>query len=167
MIPDPLHPAVVHFPIVLALLLPIGAAVALWRIRRGAKWRPAWVLPVALAAALSLSTWFAVQTGGAQEDRVENVVPDKALDAHEEAAELMLTLSSVLLVVTAVGFAPGVIGKASRYVATAGAVGLVAAAMVVGHSGGQLVYKYNAASAYTGQGGGVAQAPSTAGEHDH
>lgn len=151
MLPEPLHPAVVHFPIVLALLLPIGAAVALWRIRRGTSWRRAWSVPVALAAALALSTWAAVQTGEAQDERVERVVPEQALDTHEDAAELMLTMSGVLLVVTAAGLAGGLVGKASRIAATAGALGLVVSAVVVGHSGGQLVYKYNAASAYTGQ----------------
>ena len=34
MLPDPLHPAVVHFPIVLTFLLPLAALGALWRARR-------------------------------------------------------------------------------------------------------------------------------------
>ena len=36
MLPDPLHPAVVHFPIVLVFLVPIAAVLAVWVIRRGA-----------------------------------------------------------------------------------------------------------------------------------
>ena len=35
MIPEPLHPAVVHFPIVLVVLLPLAAMTALLLIRRG------------------------------------------------------------------------------------------------------------------------------------
>jgi len=46
MLPNPLHPAVVHFPIVLALLLPIFAIGALWTIRRGARPRRAWGIPL-------------------------------------------------------------------------------------------------------------------------
>lgn len=144
----PLHPLVVHFPIVLAVLLPIFAAVALWAIRRGTTPRRAWALPVAGAAALALSAFVATQTGEAQEDRVERVVPERAFDSHEEAAERFLVLSGVLFVVATVGLARGTIGRAARIVSTAGAVGLVAAGAQVGHTGGLLVYRDNAASAY-------------------
>ena len=50
MLPDPLHPAVVHFPIVLMVLLPFVAASALWAIRRGARPVRAWAVPVGAAA---------------------------------------------------------------------------------------------------------------------
>lgn len=148
MLPDPLHPAIVHFPIVLAFLLPIFSFGALWAIRRGARFRRAWVIPLALSAALALSSWVAVETGEGQEDRVENVVPDQALDAHEDAAELFLTLSGVLLVVTGAGLASGIIGRSARLAATVGAAALIVAVVRVGHTGGQLVYQHNAASAY-------------------
>lgn len=148
MLPDPLHPAVVHFPVVLAFLLPIFAAGALWAIRRGARPLRAWAIPLAVAAALSLSSWVAVETGEAQQDRVANVVADRPLDTHEDAAELFLTLSGVLLLVTAAGLARGVVGRTARIAATAGAVALIAVAARVGHTGGELVYRYGAASAY-------------------
>jgi uncharacterized membrane protein len=144
----PLHPLVVHFPIVLAVLLPISAGVALWAVRKGATPRKAWAVPVAVAAALTLSAWVATQTGQAQEDRVEDVVPRSALHGHEESAERLLVLSGVLLLVAAGGLARGNVGRAARYVATVGTLGLVAAALQVGHSGGVLVYRHNAASAY-------------------
>jgi len=144
----PLHPLVVHFPIVLAVLLPISAGVALWAVRKGATPRKAWAVPVAVAAALTLSAWVATQTGQAQEDRVEDVVPRSALHGHEESAERLLVLSGVLLLVAAGGLARGNVGRAARYVAAVGTLGLVAAAVQVGHSGGALVYRHNAASAY-------------------
>ena len=145
----PLHPLVVHFPIVLTFLLPISAIVALWAVRKGTTPRKAWAVPVALAAALSLSAFVATQTGEAEEDRVEQVVAKGAIHGHEEAAERFLVLSGVLLVVTAAGLLPRTLGRAARVVATVGAVGLVAAAAQVGHSGGTLVYREGAASAYT------------------
>ena len=144
----PLHPLVVHFPIVLAVLLPISAGVALWAVRKGATPRKAWAVPVAVAAALTLSAWVATQTGQAQEERVEDVVPRCALHGHEESAERLLVLSGVLLLVAAGGLARGNVGRAARYVAAVGTLGLVAAAVQVGHSGGALVYRHNAASAY-------------------
>jgi uncharacterized membrane protein len=162
MIPDPLHPAVVHFPIVLVFLLPIFALAAIRAIHRGSATARAWAVPVALSAALALSSWVAVQTGGAQEDRVEDIVPSAALDAHEDAAELFLTLSGVLVLVAGAGFLPGMLGRTARVAAAAGAVGLVAVGANVGHSGGELVYRHGAASAYTHPNGAAYEAANNA-----
>jgi uncharacterized membrane protein len=150
MLPDPLHPAVVHFPIVLAVLLPFLATGALWAIRRGTRPVKAWGIPVAAAAALTLSSWVAVETGEREEEKVEPVVAESSLERHEEQAERFLILSGVLLVITAAGMLRGVPGRAARLGATVGAVGLVALGAQVGHSGGNLVYRDGAASAYTG-----------------
>lgn len=146
----PMHPLVVHFPIVLAVLLPISVVIALVVIRKGATPRRVWPVPVAVAAALTLSAWVATQTGESQEDRVERVVARGALHGHEEAAERFLVLSGVLVVVAAAGLARGTVGRAARLVTAAGALGMVAAGVQVGHSGGLLVYREGAASAYTG-----------------
>ena len=149
MLPNPLHPAIVHFPLVLAFLLPISAFVAIWTIRKGSRATRAWIVPLAIASALSLTSWIAVETGENQDDRVEQVLQDAPLDAHEEAAEAFLTGSLALLLVTAAGLTRGRIGKISRIAAATGAIALIAGATYVGHTGGQLVYKYGAASAYT------------------
>ena len=159
MIPNPLHPAIVHFPIVFAVLLPLVAGYALWAIRRGRAPRRAWALPLILAAGLAVSAFVAVQTGDAQQERVERVVGDRPLHGHEEAAELFLVLSGVLLVVAGVGLAPGVAGRAARVVATLGTVGVLAAGYRVGASGGELVYRHGAASAYTAEAGPGGQPP--------
>lgn len=150
MLPNPLHPAVVHFPVVLAFLLPIFAAGALWMIRRGAQPRRAWAIPLALAGALMVSAWVSAQTGEAQEERVERVVADEPLDAHEEAAEAFILASAAVLALMTAGLAPGIAGKSARVIGTVGALALVGGAAWVGHSGGQLVYQHGAATAYTG-----------------
>lgn len=148
MIPNPLHPAVVHFPVVLAFLLPIFAIGAMVMIRRGARPMGAWAIPLAAAVALSVSSWAAVETGEEQDDRVERVVAEQPLDSHEEAAELFLTGTLILALVAAAGLAPGLIGRSARAVAALGALVLVAGAARVGHTGGELVYRHGAASAY-------------------
>ena len=144
----PLHPLVVHFPIVLTFLLPIFVVAALWAIRKGTTPRRAWAAPLLLAAALFASAWVAVQSGEAEEDRVERVVSERVLHGHEEAAERFLVLSGVLLVVAGVGLLPRTVGQAARLVTAVGALGLVAAGAQVGHSGGTLVYRHGAAAAY-------------------
>jgi uncharacterized membrane protein len=147
----PLHPVVVHFPIVLAVLLPISTVWALWAIRKGTTPRRAWSVPAVMAVALALSALVAVKTGEAQDERVERVVPEQPLELHEEAAETFLALSTGLALLVAAGFVRGRTGGIARILGAAGAAGLVAVAVYVGHSGGRLVYQYGAASAYTTQ----------------
>ena len=144
----PLHPLVVHFPVVLAVLLPISIVVALWVIRKGATPRRVWSVPLAIATVLALSAWVATETGESQEDRVERVVREGALHGHEEAADRFLVLSGVLALVAAAGLARGTVGRAARLVTAVGAVGVLGAGVQVGHSGGLLVYREGAASAY-------------------
>ncbi|MBX6330531.1 MAG: hypothetical protein IRY91_01655 [Gemmatimonadaceae bacterium] len=158
-----MHPAIVHFPLVLVFLLPLFAGGALWAIKRGARARRAWAIPVALSAALALSAWVAVQTGEAEEERVEPVVAHQPFETHEEGAELFLVLSGGLLAITAAGLAGGVVGRVARVAATAGTAVLIVMAVRVGHSGGQLVYRYGAASAYT-QGQVTGSAPGDRGD---
>jgi uncharacterized membrane protein len=144
----PLHPLVVHFPVVLAVLLPIAIVVALFAIRKGAGSRRVWSVPAAIAAALALSAWVSTETGESQEDRVERVVAESALNTHEEAAERFLVLSGVLALVAVAGLARGTVGRAARIVTAVGAGGVLGAGVQVGHSGGVLVYREGAASAY-------------------
>lgn len=167
MLPDPLHPAVVHFPIVFMFLLPIAAAAALWAIRRGNRPLLAWAFPAGLALALSLSAWLAVETGESQEERVEHAVGEGALHAHEEGAERFLVLSGVLFLVSGAGLLGGYTGRSARLATLAGALGLAAMGAQVGHTGGKLVYQKGAASAYLPGGAGAGMAAAKEGaEHD-
>lgn len=168
MLPDPLHPAVVHFPIALAALLPLSALVALWAIRRGARPLHAWALPVAFAVLLSGSSWLALETGEAEEDRVEAVVPEAAIHDHEEAAERFLLLAGVVTLVSLVGLAGGTVGTAGRLLATVGTVVVLAAGVQVGRAGGELVYHYNAGAAYSSPSNSAAASGEEPGElEDH
>ncbi len=157
MLPDPLHPAIIHFPIVLAVLLPIFAVGALIAIHRGMPAMKAWALPVALAAALAGSAWLALETGENEEDRVEAIVGEAALHDHEEAGERFLLLSAIVLLVAAGGLYHGTAGAAARYVATLGTFVGLYAGVQVGELGGELVYVHNAASAYVSEGAALPQ----------
>jgi uncharacterized membrane protein len=152
MLPDPLHPAVVHFPIVLMFLLPLAAVTALWYRRRQPGARAPWILTTVLAGALTASAWLAVETGERDEEGVEEVVPEAALESHEEAANRFLLLSAGVLVLAGAGLVRGRVGGAARLATTAGALGLVVAGALVGHSGGSLVYRYGATAAYSAGG---------------
>lgn len=148
-LPTPLHPAIVHLPIALTLLLPIFAVGALWAIRKGARASRAWGVTTALFAALTISAWAAVESGQDQEERVEEVVAEAPFESHEESAEAFLLLSLGVLGIAAVGLSSGKIGAAARVAGTVGSAVLLLAGYRVGHSGGELVYRYGAATAYT------------------
>lgn len=148
LIPTPLHPAVVHLPMALAVLVPLFAIGALIAVQRGARPIRSWSIAVAMFLALSASALASIETGEDQEEKVERVVPEAAFETHEDAADLFLWLSVAVLGVATVGLLSSKIGAPARVLATAGSLMLLVAGYRVGHSGGELVYTHGAASAY-------------------
>jgi uncharacterized membrane protein len=148
MLPNPLHPAVVHFPIALAVLAPALALGALVAIRLGRLPARAWAAVVLLQALLVGSGWLALETGEREEDRVEDVVAEARIEAHEAAAERFLAFAAGAAIVSAAGLLRGRLGRAGRLAGAAASGAALAAAVAVGHSGGELVYRYGAATAY-------------------
>jgi len=148
LLPTPLHPAVVHLPMALAVLVPLFAIGALVATHRGARPMRSWSIAVAMFMALSASAWLSIETGEDQEDKVERLVPKAAFETHEEAADAFLWLSVGVLGIAAAGLLNGRVGGPARILATAGSLALLVAGYRVGHSGGALVYTHGAANAY-------------------
>ena len=149
--PNPLHPAIVHFPIALAVLAPAVAIAALLAIRAG--WIPArtWIAVVVLQAMLAGSALVAIETGEDEEEKVEEVVAERRIEAHAEAAERFLYVAIAAALISATGLLRGGLGGTGRAVTVAAGIAVLAAGVAVGHSGGELVYKYGAARAYSGE----------------
>jgi len=146
----PLHPAIVHIPLGLAMLMPVLAAGFAWAIWTGRMGLRAWLAVVALQGLLVGSALVAINTGSSEEERVEQVVPEQALHQHEESAEQFAWASGAAMVLSALvllGHRRSVAGAltAVTVIATVAIAGL---GLRVGHAGGQLVYGHNAASAY-------------------
>ncbi len=163
MMPDPLHPAVVHLPMALAVLVPILAGLCLAAIWRGLLPARAWAAIVLLQALLLGTAWVALETGEHEEERVERWVGEQHIEAHEEAAERFMLLAGLTLLPIGAGLLPGRRGFGARVAGTAAALAVLGAGAYVGHLGGELVYEHGAASAYTldagGAGSGVAGSP--------
>jgi uncharacterized membrane protein len=148
--PVPLHPAVVHLPLGLAMLMPALATGFAWAIWTGRVRARAWLAVVALQALLLATGLVALKTGGAEEERVEAVVRESAIHRHEEAAEQFVWAAGITLALAGLGF----VGR--RPLALRGLTGAAVVATLVvaglglrvGHAGGQLVYVHGAASAY-------------------
>ena len=148
MIPDPLHPALVHLPLAVAALVPLFALVTAIGIRK--RWLPVqtWAVVLLLQVLLVGSGWIAVETGEHEEDRVESFVAERPLERHEEHAEQFLAIAGAMLLVVGSGLLPGPVGSTARVLAIVGAVSVLGLGARVGHSGGELVYRHGAASAY-------------------
>jgi uncharacterized membrane protein len=142
LLPDPLHPAAVHFPIVLVLL---GAAVAVAALAwpRGQLPRWAAVLLVLGAAGAGIAYWSGEQ--GKELVGLLSPAAESLLDQHEDSAKftLIAAIAAALLSVTGlVATRRPALAKTLR-IATA-AAGLTAAALVglTGHRGGMMVYHH-------------------------
>jgi uncharacterized membrane protein len=166
MIPDPLHPAIVHFPIVLAVLAPLLAAGAFWAIRSERLPRRSWLGIVILQVVLVGTVWIATETGEHEEDRVERVVAERHIEEHEDAAEQFLALAALVLPLAAAGMFSGRVGAINRALTIALSLAALGAAGYTGHSGGELVYRHGAAAAYSQLGPGDTGSPRVSSEHD-
>lgn len=148
--PDlPVHPKLVHLPIALAVLMPLltsGLLLAWWR---GLWPKHTWWLAACGQALLLASGLFAMRSGEADEERVERIVPEVALAAHEAAAETFLWGGGVVL---GLALAPLLL-RSRRAAQVAGALTVAGTVTVlvlgyrVGQKGGELVYRHGAGAA--------------------
>jgi uncharacterized membrane protein len=146
----PLHPVVVHFPIVLGVLLPFVGLLAWWGIKKQIVPQKTWLVVPALALVFTISSVVAVELGEKDEDKVEKFIAEDVIEEHEEAGEAIPWVAGTLLVLS-VG---ALLRKNSHHLRLAVAV-ISLVAMIplanAGHTGGILVYQYGAANAHLSQ----------------
>ena len=149
------HPKVVHLPMALAVLMPLVTGGLLFAWWRGWFDRRVWIVVLLLQAVLVGSGALAMNTGEREEDRVEQVVAEERIEAHEEAAESFVWASAALLLLMTV---PLVLaeGRARQAVALGAFVGTLIVFGLgynAGEAGGKLVYAHGAAQVYVANGG--------------
>jgi uncharacterized membrane protein len=139
---DHLHPAVVHVPVGLAVVLPLiaaGLAFARWR-----GWlRPrSWTVLVALQAMVLAGALVAVETGEALEEHGERIAGERAVELHEEWAEVFAGAAGLaLLVFGSVFLVRSPRPLAALLVASVASSVLVASLAVwTGHLGGRVTH---------------------------
>jgi len=154
---DPLffHPKLVHLPMALAVLMPLVSGGVLFAWWRGWFERRVWVLVFLLQAALVGSGALAMNTGEREEERVEQVVAEEHIEAHEEAAEIFVWASAALLLLMAVPLVlpDGRVRQAVSLGAFLGTLVVFGLGYTAGEAGGKLVYQYGAAQTYVTNGG--------------
>jgi uncharacterized membrane protein len=150
------HPKVVHLPIALAVLMPLVTGGALFAWWRGWFDRRTWAAVVLLQAVLVGSGAAAMKSGEREEDRVEEVVAERHIEEHEEAAEIFVWASAavLLLMVAPLGLPDGRARQAVSLGAFLGTLLVFGLGYRAGEAGGRLVYQYGAAEAYPTVAGG-------------
>jgi uncharacterized membrane protein len=148
----PLHPALVHVPLGLAVGAPVVAIAVLVAVWRG--WLPAraWLVVTIVQLMIAGGTFVAVSTGQDEEEKVEKIVPEEAIEEHEESGKwfqwtaLIAAVFSVMVVVAE----KHPIGRPAMILATVLTLLVAAVAVRTGQLGGKLVYEHGAAEAHTG-----------------
>ncbi len=157
--PSPLHPAVVHFPIVLLILGMVVAVVAVF-VRR---WHLPWLAALVLVAG-ALGAVAATVTGGEDEEMVDesSAGTEQVLEAHEEWGETTRNVglaAAALAVAAALTAKVRVVGRSLSVLAALFAVVAAYSVAQAGHYGGELVYRHGAGVKTGGAiGGSAAQA---------
>jgi uncharacterized membrane protein len=146
----PLHPLISHFPLVLSFLVPIMIFVFAFLIRANRIAPSMWLIVVGFMLTLTVSGYVALETGETEEDKVEKVMSKKIIHEHEEAAEIFVGSTVIIL---ALGIAAFFLRKELQYpiMLAIGGLALISAYLGfrTGKLGGELVYIHGAASAYT------------------
>ena len=160
----PIHPAIVHFPIALAVVGALAEVVHLVLRKPWLRWMGPILLTVALMGAVG-----AYFTGNAAEDAVEDQgVPEKAIGGHEQSGTIAMA-SIALAALLSWATRPK-----DRGLPVAAAVAVIAAGITIytGFLGGELVYVHGAGQVApagqtgAGRGQGAEGARESGGEHE-
>ncbi len=144
------HPKVVHLPIALSVLMPLVAGGVTFAYLRGWLDRRAWVIVFLLQGSMLGTGLVAMYTGEEEEERVAQIVSEQPVEVHEEAAELFVWASAIVLALMGVPLllSEGELRNAILIFSCIGSVVALAFGYRAGEAGGRLVYEHGAASAY-------------------
>ena len=148
MLPEPLHPAIVHFPVAFALLQPLFMVIAGVVIARKDLPETLWWVIIVLQIVVVGGTSAAEQTGEQEAERVAKIVGKEFVDLHEERAQVFQFLAIATLAASAVGLFSKKLGWGGRGLALVLAIATAVAVVQVGSTGGDLIYEHGGARAY-------------------
>jgi len=145
----PLHPSIVHLPIVLTFIMPILVVAFAWMIKNNKMSPKGWILIMGLQLAVVITGYVSLETGENEEEAVSKIVSKDYIHEHEEAAEIFVGSTVLALVISIAAF---FIRKEIQYPVklSIAVIGLISCYLAyrTGELGGELVYKHGAASAY-------------------
>lgn len=146
----PLHPAVVHVPLGLAIVMPLLALVFVAAWWKGWASKRGWALVFGLQLLLVGTGLFVKQTGERETRNARRVLVRGTIRPHSQAADFFVWASGATLVIAGLGLV--LRERHARWAAAAATAATFVVAGIgvrVGHLGGELVYVKGAATVYT------------------
>jgi hypothetical protein len=141
----PLHPAIVHVPLGVALVLPLAAAVLTIAVWKGKLPRVALAVVTGLLLVLVAGGFTAMTFGDRDAKQAALVAPRDAIEEHEEAADLFVWVAVGILALSVVPLlAPARLAPRLGALVTVGTVVVAGLAVNVGEKGGDLVFQHGA-----------------------
>lgn len=161
--PNPLHPAIVHFPIAMAFLVPLLIVVFAFMLKKNKMAPTAWLIIIGLQFILTASGYISLETGETEETPVGKVLSKQLIHAHEEASEVFVGMTVLAL---ALSVAVYFMRKELQFRLHMGIfiISLLGGFLAYRTAalGGELVYKHGATQAYgttSGQPQGILPTP--------
>lgn len=156
--PELLHPAIVHLPLGISVVLPVLGLLAVWlyfkRRDESAVFARFWVALMVCLIAVSVGAFLAHETGEAGEHAIGKSLPEGTIELHEKYSKIF---SALLYAATAVGalvfFLRGKLKGYAVLIVTALCSAALFAGILTGNAGGDLVYKHKAANYLSPEGG--------------
>ncbi len=144
----PLHPVVVHFPIVLSVIVLVLSLIFIISFYRYGFRRSFWIILVSMQFGMLASSVVSVKLGEKDEERVENSANESVLHDHEEWGEKIPIVAFVAMVLSLLPFF-----LKKRSILLVSLYCLLACVQLAfvfkaGHTGGRLVYEGGAACVY-------------------
>ena len=147
----PLHPIIVHVPLVVAGLLAVLTPLAAWSWNGGRVPKAVWAVVSVMLISVPLLGFVAMESGETEEERVEGRVPESAIEEHEERAEVFVwTGAGVALLGVGALVAAGPFRRTLLAATSLGALAVAGLGVATGHAGGELVYRHGAAARVEG-----------------
>ncbi len=146
-----LHPAVVHLPLGIALLLPLLCLVAVWLHFRRHEESPLvsrfWFAVVLALFTASAGALLSHSTGEAGEHAIEKFIPKEAIKKHEDYSEVFAALLYTMTAIASVTLIlRGRLKGAGILLVSVLSLGTLVAGYLTGNEGGKLVYEHKAAN---------------------
>lgn len=145
----PLHALIVHFPLAIVFLIPFFILIFSYMIHTNKMTPQGWFIVIGLQLVLTISGYVALETGETEEHAVEKIVAKSLIHEHEEASEIFVGSTVVVLVLLIAAF---FLQKDYQLKMQLGIFVLSLASCFLayraGHLGGTLVYQHGAAEAY-------------------
>ena len=145
----PLHPSIVHLPLVLSFLLPAFIFIFAWSIRAGKMSKELWLVVIGLQVLVTATGYISLETGETDEEKVSAVVGKKVINVHEESAEIFVGTTVIALAGgIAVWFLQPAFQDKARFLVALLSLLPVFFGWRTGSLGGEIVYKHGGGNAH-------------------